>query len=65
MTDPPPRGQKTKAQNLQTRNDGLSAEVNNLKHEVEAIEERARNDLGMIKEGETFYQYRSKSSDKT
>lgn len=41
---------------LQTRNDMLLADVNDLKQGKEAIEERARNDLGMIKKDETFYQ---------
>jgi len=34
----------------------LRAEVNDLKHGLEAVEARARSELGMIKEGETFYQ---------
>lgn len=38
------------------RNDILEAEVEDLKSGNEAIEERARNDLGMIKKNETFYQ---------
>jgi cell division protein FtsB len=42
---------------LGTRNQMLEAEVQDLKQRVEALEERARNDLGMIKHGETFYQY--------
>lgn len=41
---------------LQTRNAHVIAEVENLKQGNEAIEERARNDLGLIKSGETFYQ---------
>ena len=41
---------------LQTRNDHVRAEVEDLKHGDEAIEEHARNDLGLIKPGETFYQ---------
>lgn len=41
---------------LQERNQALAAEVNDLKQGLEAIEERARRELGMIKEGETFYQ---------
>jgi len=41
---------------LQERNAALEAEVNDLKKGLEAIEERARSELGMIKEGETFYQ---------
>jgi cell division protein FtsB len=41
---------------LRERNDALDAEVQDLKQGLEAIEERAREDLGMIKEDETFYQ---------
>jgi len=41
---------------LRERNDALDAEVNDLKKGVDAIEERARSDLGMIKKDETFYQ---------
>lgn len=38
------------------RNAALEAEVKDLKQGVDAIEERARQDLGMIKEGETYVQ---------
>jgi len=41
---------------LKARNDALSAEVANLKTGDEAIEERARSELGLVKPGETFYQ---------
>ena len=41
---------------LKERNQTLIAEVDDLKQGLEAIEERARNELGMIKKGETFYQ---------
>jgi len=41
---------------LRQRNRALQAEVQDLKQGLEAIEERARSELGMIKEGETFYQ---------
>lgn len=41
---------------LRTRNAALDAEVINLKQGREAAEERARTDLGMIGEKETFYQ---------
>ncbi|HET7060602.1 MAG TPA: cell division protein FtsB [Nitrosospira sp.] len=40
---------------LQARNATLDAEVRDLKQGVEAIEERARSELGMIKENETFF----------
>ncbi len=44
--------------NLQTksRNAALDAEVRDLKQGTEAIEERARTDLGMVKQGEVFFQ---------
>ncbi|MER0215790.1 MULTISPECIES: cell division protein FtsB [Nitrosomonas] len=41
---------------LQNRNNMLEAEVNDLKQGLEAIEERARSDLGMIKEDEILFQ---------
>jgi cell division protein FtsB len=45
----------------------LQAEVEDLKSGLAAIEELARNELGMIKEGETFFQViqRSKATGKT
>ncbi len=41
---------------LTIRNQALAAEVADLKSGLDAIEERARGELGMIDEGETFYQ---------
>ena len=41
---------------LKARNAALDAEVINLKEGVDAAEERARTDLGLIGENETFYQ---------
>ena len=41
---------------LKARNDALDAEVRDLKQGTEAIEERARLELGMIKKDEIFYQ---------
>ena len=41
---------------LEVRNSGLDAEVRDLKQGYEAIEERARFELGFIKEGEIFVQ---------
>lgn len=38
------------------RNVRLRAEVDSLKTGLEAVEARARSDLGMIREGETFFQ---------
>ncbi|MEE8238060.1 MAG: cell division protein FtsB [Gammaproteobacteria bacterium] len=41
---------------LATRNAALEAEVLDLKQGLAAVEERARTELGMIAEGETFFQ---------
>jgi cell division protein FtsB len=41
---------------LKARNDALDAEVRDLKQGTEAIEERARMELGMIKKDEIFHQ---------
>jgi len=48
--------QKKENAKLKQRNDALSAEVQDLKSGKEAIEERARSELGLIKPGEVFYQ---------
>lgn len=48
--------QQEENKQLKLRNDILSAEVRDLKHGKSAVEGRARHELGMIKEGETFYQ---------
>ena len=47
--------QEAENETLRQRNRALEAEVENLKQGLEAIEERARSELGMIREGETFY----------
>jgi len=39
-----------------SRNEALDAEVRDLKQGHEALEERARFELGMIRRDETFYQ---------
>ena len=41
---------------LAARNSALEAEVVDLKQGIAAAEERARTELGMIQDGETFYQ---------
>ena len=41
---------------LVERNKRLEAEVRNLKKGLAALEERARSEMGMVKEGETFFQ---------
>jgi cell division protein FtsB len=48
--------QKTKLQELEERNRILEAQVLDLQNGLDAFEEKARNDLGMIKRGETFIQ---------
>ncbi|MDF1765443.1 MAG: cell division protein FtsB [Gammaproteobacteria bacterium] len=40
---------------LASRNEALEVEVLDLKTGLEAVEERARSELGMIETGETFY----------
>jgi len=48
--------QLEKNKKLQARNDKLKAEVEDLSNGLEAIEERARSEMGMIKADETFIQ---------
>jgi cell division protein FtsB len=48
--------QRTQNEQLRARNHVLDAEVINLKQGLEAAEERARTDLGMIGPKETFFQ---------
>ncbi|QUM75183.1 cell division protein FtsB [Moritella sp. 24] len=47
--------QQTNNQLLIDRNTALKNEILDLRNGNDAIEERTRNELGMIKEGETFY----------
>jgi cell division protein FtsB len=48
--------QQTEDSQLAERNRQLAAEVRDLKTGMDALEERARSDLGMIARNETFYQ---------
>ena len=48
--------QKQRLRELEERNKILEAQVLDLQTGLDAFEEKARNDLGMIKEGETFIQ---------
>ena len=48
--------QKAKLQLLEERNRILEAQVLDLQNGLDAFEEKARNDLGMIKQEETFIQ---------
>ena len=47
--------QRAEIETLRDRNQALAAEVVDLKQGLEAIEERARSDMGMIREGELFF----------
>ncbi len=53
--------QKEGNKTLEVRNAGLDAEVRDLKQGYDAIEERARFELGMIKQDEVFVQIPEKS----
>lgn len=48
--------QKETNATFKARNDTLDAEVRDLKQGYAAIEERARSELGMVKQDEVFYQ---------
>jgi len=48
---------------LQERNRALNAEVMDLKKGIEAIEERARSEMGMIKKDEIYYQVIDRDAD--
>jgi len=48
--------QRVENELLRERNAALEAEVRDLKEGHEALEERARSELGMVRRGETFYQ---------
>ena len=48
--------QRSEDERLAERNRQLAAEVRDLKSGFGALEERARSDLGMIADSETFYQ---------
>lgn len=50
------KAQQNENERLLARNDALAAEVRDLKQGKAAVEERARTELGMIAEGETFFQ---------
>ncbi len=47
---------KEQVEEKRQRNEALYAEVEDLRQGQEALEERARDELGMIREGETFFQ---------
>jgi cell division protein FtsB len=47
--------QRLDNEKLSERNQVLAAEVQDLKSGLDALEERARSELGMIRQGETFF----------
>ena len=48
--------QEHELETLRVRNSELAAEVSDLKQGLDAVEEIARSEMGMVKEGEIFYQ---------
>ena len=48
--------QREKNTRLKVRNEALDAEVRDLKQGLDAIEERARSELGMVRQDEIFFQ---------
>lgn len=55
-TDQKLQAQYEKNRKLQVRNVTLDAEVRDLKQGLDAVEERARSELGMIRQDEIFFQ---------
>ncbi len=53
------RAQQSKNELLRQRNNALGADVQDLKQGADAIEERARYELGMMRPDEVFFQYSS------
>ncbi|MEE4173848.1 MAG: cell division protein FtsB [Xanthomonadales bacterium] len=48
--------QEAENEQLEERNSALRAEVEDLRERLDAVEERARSELGLTREGEEFYQ---------
>ncbi|MES2205293.1 MAG: cell division protein FtsB [Pseudomonadota bacterium] len=57
--------QKQKNAELKVRNTAMEAEIQDLKRGYDAIEERARSELGMVKPKEILYEYLTPPSDHT
>ena len=55
------KAQKDGNDRLRVRNDALDVEVRDLKQGYDAIEERARYELGMIRQDEIFFQIMEKT----
>lgn len=49
--------QRAENARLTERNEQLAAEVRDLKQGLAAVEARARQELGMVRKGETLYQF--------
>lgn len=49
--------EKVNNEKLATRNHAVEADIQELKSGSQALEERARNELGMVKKDEEFYQF--------
>lgn len=56
--------QATESELLKKRNDELLFQIQRLQNSKDATESRARNELGMIKKDETFYQIVKSEKDK-
>jgi cell division protein FtsB len=54
--------QRESNEKLKARNEALDAEVRDLKSGYEAIEERARSELGMVKQDEVFFQLQPRTA---
>ena len=52
--------QVARNEQLEMRNRGLAAEVADLKDGMDAVEELARSEMGMVREGEVFFQMMEK-----
>jgi cell division protein FtsB len=51
------QAQRAENVDLAKRNAQLAAEVRDLKHGLDAVEARAREELGMLRKDETLYQF--------
>jgi len=54
--------QQAENDELRLRNEAVRNDVHDLRVGLDAVEERARNELGLIKPGETFYRIVAKSA---